>query len=99
MGWRSTGFRTDYLNSKERAYFDYESEESAGQPNWDLRKGKPSYQIKSYEYVYDIGSIGRQLKVDEWRASQAWQAFSAYEAYRKKRWHDYDGQAWCTLHG
>jgi len=99
MGWRKTGFRTDYLNSKERAYFDYESEESAGQPNWDLRKGKPSYQIKSYEYVYDIGSIGRQLKVDEWRASQAWQAFSAYEAYRKKRWLDYDGQAWCTLHG
>ncbi|MCK5468443.1 MAG: hypothetical protein KAI99_08040, partial [Cyclobacteriaceae bacterium] len=31
--------------------------------------------------------------------SQAWQAFSAYEAYRKKRWLDYDGQAWCTLHG
>jgi len=99
MGWRSTGFRTDYLNSKERAYFDYESEESAGQPNWNLRKGTPSYQIKSYEYVYDIGSIGRQLTVDEWRASQAWQAFSAYEAYRKKRWLDYDGQAWCTLHG
>ncbi len=99
MGWRSTGFRTDYLNSEERAYFDYESEESAGQPNWELRKGKPSYQVMSYEYVYDDGSIGRQLKVDEWRTSQAWQAFSAYEAYRKKRWLDYDGQAWCTLHG
>ena len=99
MGWRETGFRTDYLNSKERAYFDYESEESAGQANWELRKGKPSYQIKSYELEYDIGSIGRQLSVDEWRTSQAWQAFSAYEAYRKKRWLDYDGQAWCTLHG
>ncbi|MCK5372284.1 MAG: hypothetical protein KAQ62_27170, partial [Cyclobacteriaceae bacterium] len=99
MGWRETGFRTDYLDSKERAYFDYESEESAGQPNWELRKGKPSYQVKSYELEYDIGSIGRQLSVDEWRTSQAWQAFSGYEAYRKKRWLDYDGQAWCTLHG
>ncbi|MCK5207760.1 MAG: hypothetical protein KAQ79_07065, partial [Cyclobacteriaceae bacterium] len=99
MGWRETGFRTDYLNSKERAYFDYESEESAGQPNWELRKGKPSYQVKSYELTYDKGSIGRQLEVKEWRASQAWQAFSGYEAYRKKRWLDYDGQAWCTLHG
>jgi hypothetical protein len=99
MGWRETGFRTDYLNSKERAYFDYESEESAGQPNWSLRKGKPSYQIKSYELEYDEGSIGRQLSVDEWRESQSWQAFSAYEAYRKKRWLDYDGLAWCSLHG
>jgi len=99
MGWRETGFRTDYLDSKERAYFDYESEESAGQPNWELRKGKPSYQVKSYELEYDNGSIGRQLSVDEWRTSQAWQAFSGYEAYRKKRWLDYDGQAWCTLHG
>ena len=99
MGWRETGFRTDYLNSTERAYFDFESEESAGQPNWELRKGKPSYQVKSYELTYDEGSIGRQLTVDEWRSSQAWQAFSAYEAYRKKRWLDYDGQTWCTLHG
>lgn len=99
MGWRETGFRTDYLKSMERAYFDFESEESIGQPNWELRRGKPSYQVKSYELRYDEGSIGRQLSVDEWRISQAWQAFSGYEAYRKKRWLDYDGMAWCTLHG
>jgi len=99
QGWRETGFRNDYLNSKERAYFDFESEESAGQPNWSLRKGKPSYQVKSYELEYDIGSIGRQLTLDEWQISQAWQAFSGFEAYKKKRWLDYDGLAWCTLHG
>jgi hypothetical protein len=64
-----------------------------------LRKGKPSYQIKSYELEYDEGSIGRQLTVDEWEISQAWQAFSGFEAYKKKRWLDYDGLAWCTLHG
>ncbi len=99
QGWRVAGYRTDYLNSKERAYFDFESEESVAQPNWNLRKGKPSYQIKSYELEYDEGSIGRQLTVDEWEISQAWQAFSGFEAYKKKRWLDYDGMAWCPLHG
>ena len=99
QGWREAGYRTDYLNSRERAYFDFENEESIGQPNWTLRKGKPSYQIKSYELKYDVGSIGRQLTVGEWQESQAWQAFSAFEAYKKKRWLDYDGLAWCTLHG
>lgn len=99
QGWRREGHRRDYLNSKERAYFDFENEESIGQPNWKLRKGKPSYQIKSYELKYDVGSIGRELSVDEWQESQAWQAFSAFEAYKKKRWLDYDGLAWCTLHG
>ena len=99
QGWRSAGYRTDYLNSRERAYFDFESEENAAQANWNLMKGKPSYQIKSYELTYDVGSIGRQLTVDEWEASQAWQAFSGFEAYKKKRWLDYDGMAWCPLHG
>jgi len=99
MGSRFEDFRVEYINSKERAYFDFESEESTGQPNWNMRKGKPAYQIKSYELNYDDGSIGRKLSVDEWRTSQAWQGFSAYEAYRKKRWLDYDGMAWCCLHG
>lgn len=100
MGWRSVGFRLDYLNSKKRAYFDFESEESAGQPNWTLRKGKPEYQIKSYELNYwKEGGVGTAFTQDEWYLSQAMQGMSAYEAYRKKRWLDYDGQAWCTLHG
>jgi hypothetical protein len=99
QGWREAGYRTDYLNSKERAYFDFESEESIGQPNWELRKGKPEYQIHSYEWDYDKGSIGRRLTADEWEISQAWQAFSAFEAYKKKRWLDYDGLAWCPLRG
>ncbi len=99
QGWREKGYRVDYLNSRHRAYFDFESEESAGQPNWTLRKGKPSYQILSYELNYDVGSIGRNLRPDEWRVSQAWQGFSAFEAYKKKRWLDYDGMAWCSLHG
>lgn len=99
QNWLEAGYRTDYLASKDRAYFDYESEESIGQPNWSLHKGKPQYRIQSYELFYDNGSIGRILTPDEWKISQAWQAMSGYEAYRKKRWLDYDGQTWCNLRG
>lgn len=99
QNWLETGYRTDYLDSKERAYFDFESEETIGQPNWNLHRGKPQYRIRSYELNYDVGSIGRRLATDEWRESQAWQALGTYEAYRKKRWLDYDGLAWCPLRG
>jgi hypothetical protein len=88
-----------FLNSTERAYFNFEHEESIGQPNWNLVKGKAWYQMQSYEWDYDTGSIGRRLTADEWEESQAWQAFSAYEAMRKQRWLDYDGFSWCNLHG
>jgi hypothetical protein len=97
--WRSPAHRTDMLNSKHRAYFDFENEETIGQPNWNLHKGKPEYRIMSYEFRHNAGSIGRFLTTDEWEESQAWQAFSGYEAYRKKRWLDYDGLAWCSLGG
>jgi hypothetical protein len=97
--WTQAGFRPDYLASKTHAYFDFESEESAAQPNWNLCKGKPWYRIRSYEINYNRGSIGRRLTLDQWQLSQAYQAFSGYEAYRKKRWLDYDGLAWCTLDG
>ncbi len=99
QGWDRNGQVATYLASTKRACFDFESEESAAQPNWNLCKGKPYYKIRSYEINYDQGSIGRNLDFDEWELSQAWQAFSAYEAYRKKRWLGYDGMAWCTLHG
>jgi len=87
------------LDSKERAYFNFEHEESIGQPNWTLVKGKPWYKLQSYEWGYDEGSIGRKLTVGEWQESQAWQAFSAYESMRKQRILDYDGFSWCCLHG
>ncbi len=98
QGWREKGFRNDYLNSPDRAYFDFESEESTAQPNWTLHQGKPEYRIRSYELDQDR-SVGRRLNFEEWRQSQAWQAVGAYEAYRKKRWLDYDGMVWCTIDG
>ncbi len=91
-------YRQGFLDSKERAYFDFEHQESIGQPNWNLCKGKPWYNLQSYEWGYDEGSIGRKLQVNEWRESQAWQAFSAYEAVKKMRMLDYDGFSWCCLH-
>ena len=92
-------YRQGFLDSKERAYFDFENMESIGQPNWELSKGKPWYHLHSYEWEYDEGSIGRKLQFDEWRESQAWQAFSAYESIKKLRMIDYDGFSWCCLHG
>jgi hypothetical protein len=89
----------DFLDSPARAYFNFEHEESIGQPNWNLVKGKPWYRLQSYEHYYDEGSIGRRLTADEWQESQAWQAFSAYESMRKQRWMDVDGFSWCCLHG
>lgn len=99
QGWIRSGFRDQYLASGAHACFDFESEESTGQPRWDLLRGQPYYRLRSYELGSEAGSIGRNLDFSEWRISQAWQAFSAYEAYRKKRLLDYDGMVWCSLDG
>lgn len=87
------------LKSNEKAYFNFEHEESIGQPNWELCKGKPWYLLMSYEWGYDEGSIGRKLTTGEWKASQAWQAFSAWESMKKQILAGYDGFSWCCLHG
>lgn len=95
----STAYIPSYIDSKERAYFNFEHDEIIGQPNWKLYKGKPMYHVVSYEDYYDEGSIGRSLAFDEWKASQAWQALGAYETISKCRWLDYDGLSWCNLRG
>lgn len=95
----STAYIPSYIESKERAYFNFEHDEIIGQPNWNLYKGKPMYHVMSYEDYYDVGSIGRSLSLDEWMESQAWQAFGAYETICKCRWLDYDGLSWCNLRG
>ena len=97
--WKGNVPINDYLQSPVRAYFNFEQEESIGQMNWELYKGSPVYKYHSYEWDYDTGSIGRLLEADEWRESQAWQAFSAYECIRKMRWLDYDGLSWCCMWG
>lgn len=95
----ATDYIPSYINSRERAYFNFEHDEIVGQPNWNVYKGKPMYHVMSYEDYYDEGSIGRKLSFDEWKESQAWQAFGAYETICKCRWLDYDGLSWCNLRG
>jgi hypothetical protein len=97
--YETNEFQTSFLNSKHRAYFNFEHDESAGQPNWDLAKGKPWYYVPSYEWDYDKGSIGRLLEFNEWQTSQAWQALITYETVKKCRLMDYDGICWCNLRG
>jgi hypothetical protein len=97
--WTRSAFKREYLESKTHAWFDFESEETIGQPNWDLLRGSAVWRIMSYEHGYDEMSIGRRLDFHEWEISQAWQALSVIEAYRKKRLLDYDGLFWCPLDG
>ena len=99
FGWTRGAFKREYLDSPTHAWFDFESEETIGQPDWDLLRGSPVWHVWSYEHKYDEKSVGRLLNFDEWELSQAWQALSAMEAYRKKRLLDYDGLFWCCLDG
>ncbi len=92
-------FAASCLAANDKAYFNFEHEESIGQPNWELCKGKPWYLVQSYEWDYDKGSIGRRLTTAEWKASQGWQAFSAWESMKKQVLLGYDGFSWCCLHG
>lgn len=87
------------LKANNSAYFNFEHEESAAQPNWDLHKGKPWYKVPSYEWKYEEGSIGKKLDFNDWRVSQAYQAFSAWESMKKQLLIGYDGFSWCTLEG
>ncbi len=92
--------RRDYFEErKDTAYFNFEHEESIGQPNWNLSRGKPWHEVMSYEWDADEGSIGRKLAAEEWRESQAWHAMSAFESMRKQREMGVDGFSWCCLHG
>lgn len=94
-----TGLAADTLRNRIRAWFNFEHEESAAQPNWNLSAGWPWHRLRSYEDAYEKGSIGRILNFEEWRASQAWQAFSAYESMRKQIWRGVSGFSWCTIEG
>ena len=85
------------LAANDKAYFNFEHEESAAQPNWNLAEREPWFQVQSYEWDYERGSIGRRLNAEEWKASQAWQAFSAWESMKKQTLLGYDGFSWCTL--
>lgn len=85
------------LEAKDLCYFNFEHEESAAQPNWELARKEPWYKVQSYEWDYEKGSIGRLLQADEWRASQAFQAFSAWESMKTQTLAGVCGFSWCSL--
>ena len=90
-------FAKSCLDAKGLCYFNFEHEESIAQPNWELAKKEPWYQIPSYEKDYEKGSIGRLLGSDEWRASQGYQAFSAWESMKLQTLAGVCGYSWCSL--
>ena len=55
------------------------------------------YKLQSYEWGYEEGSIGCKLNAEEWRISQAFQAFAAWESMKKQTLLGYDGFSWCSL--
>lgn len=85
------------LAANDKAYFNFEHEESAAQPNWTLAEKEPWFKVQSYEWEYEKGSIGRLLDASEWRISQAFQAFAAWESMKKQILIGYDGFSWCSL--
>ena len=85
------------LEAKDLCYFNYEHEESAAQPNWNLTKMAPWHKVQSYEWDCEKGSIGRRLQCEEWRASQAFQAFSAWESMKMQTLAGVCGFSWCCI--
>lgn len=85
------------LDAKDLCYFNFEHEESAAQPNWNLARKDPWFEVQSYEWDYEKGSIGRLLQFNEWRASQAFQAFSAWESMKVQTYAGVCGFSWCSL--
>ena len=85
------------LEARDLCYFNFEHEESAAQPNWELARKSPWYHVPSYEWKYEEGSIGRYLQFDEWRASQAFQAFAAWESMKIQTLAGVSGFSWCSL--
>ena len=85
------------LEARDLCYFNFEHEESIGQPNWELARKEPWFEIQSYEWSYNEGNIGRLLQTSEWRASQAYQAFSAWESMKMQTLAGVSGYSWCTM--
>ena len=90
-------FAKSCLDAKDLCYFNFEHEESIAQPNWELARKEPWYKVFSYERDYEKASIGRFLEADEWQASQAYQAFSAWESMKMQTIMGVSGFSWCSL--
>ena len=58
---------------------------------------EPWYKVDSYEKNYEDGNIGTRLSFDQWRESQAYQAFGAWESMKMQLLMGTSGFSWCSL--
>jgi len=65
----------------------------------DISNVKQVEMLPSPKKSYDVGSIGRKLTADEWRASQAWEALAGYNMAKVARFRGMNAMVWCTLRG
>ena len=66
-------------------------------PNLSTKEALENEYVESYERPDEIGGVGRLFTKDEWKESQAFQAFCGYNASKDMRLQGFDGFTWCCL--
>jgi hypothetical protein len=66
-------------------------------PNPNTKEALLNEYVESYERPDEIGGVGRIFTGEEWRESQGFQAFCAYNASKDMRLQGLDGFTWCCL--
>ena len=86
----------DNINNPNRAVFASEYAVT-GLPNPTTKEANENEYVESYERPDENGGFGRWFLQEEWRESQAIQAFCAYNASKDMRLQGFDGLTWCCL--
>ena len=68
-----------------------------GLPNPTTKEALENDYVESYERPDEDGGFGRWFTQEEWRESQAIQAFCGYNASKDMRLQGFDGLTWCCL--
>ena len=66
-------------------------------PNPTTKEALENEYVESYERPDENGGFGRWFTQEEWRESQAIQAFCGYNASKDMRLQGFDGLTWCCL--
>jgi len=93
QNWR---WQNEMLESKTHAYLVSEYAVTAlANPN--TAEARANDYVESYERSDELRVFGRCFQQEEWRESQAYQAFCAFQAVKKMRTLQVDGMLWCCL--
>lgn len=89
-------WQQEMLDSRAHSYLITEYAVTAlANPNTAEARQNP--YIESYERPDEEGVFGRWFTQEEWRESQAYQAFCAFNAVKTMRLLGIDGMLWCCL--